>query len=230
MVVCPKRRDQDALLEKPLVELLERGERPEIATRLVNHLEGLFEAPAMMGPKTLKTIREELKAALGATGEDPIQWLETRIQQLEKERKPVSNETEVLQALLHVLERELAAKPRSTHRQTRPSRRGRNTARPRPCPTLQGRGKIPPFLLPLLKSRGPRWADGSQLWTTVPSAGRSAFMAKTSMWMVRAGEGGYLFEGNALRKLRHGWQGPHSVDTVILARRLRAGCGVRRYT
>jgi hypothetical protein len=33
----------------------------------------------MIGPKKLSTIREELRLALAATGEDPIRWLEMRM-------------------------------------------------------------------------------------------------------------------------------------------------------
>jgi hypothetical protein len=33
----------------------------------------------MMGRKTLKEIRSELKEALAATGEDPFKWLEKRM-------------------------------------------------------------------------------------------------------------------------------------------------------
>jgi hypothetical protein len=33
----------------------------------------------MMGRKTLKEIRKELKEALAATGEDPFEWLEKRM-------------------------------------------------------------------------------------------------------------------------------------------------------
>jgi len=33
----------------------------------------------MMGRKTLKEIRRELKEALAATGEDPFEWLEKRM-------------------------------------------------------------------------------------------------------------------------------------------------------
>jgi hypothetical protein len=38
----------------------------------------------MMGPKTLSTVKQELRAALAETGKDPIQWLEDRIRLLEK--------------------------------------------------------------------------------------------------------------------------------------------------
>jgi hypothetical protein len=58
----------------------------------------------MMGPKTVSTIRSELKSALANTGKDPVQWLEDRIQQLERGRAPARGEIEVLQALCRVLE------------------------------------------------------------------------------------------------------------------------------
>jgi hypothetical protein len=58
----------------------------------------------MMGPKTLDTIKEELRAALARTGKDPIQWLEDRIQQLERAKKPDPKEIELLEMLCRVLE------------------------------------------------------------------------------------------------------------------------------
>jgi hypothetical protein len=33
----------------------------------------------MMGPKKLGTIREELRQAFGAGGDDPVRWLEARM-------------------------------------------------------------------------------------------------------------------------------------------------------
>jgi hypothetical protein len=66
----------------------------------------------MMGPKKLSTIRSELEAALAGTGQDPISWLEQRMGQLEKGRKPVRDEIEVLQALLRVLETSGRSRPR----------------------------------------------------------------------------------------------------------------------
>lgn len=68
----------------------------------------------MMGPKKARTIRNQLKAALAQEGDDPIQWLENRIRQLEKQRKPGANETEVLQALCRVLKDGKRPKPRRT--------------------------------------------------------------------------------------------------------------------
>jgi hypothetical protein len=65
----------------------------------------------MMGPKTLSTIREELRAALAETGKDPIQWLEDRIQLLEKAKKPDHKEIELLRGLGRVLAN--AAKPKA---------------------------------------------------------------------------------------------------------------------
>jgi hypothetical protein len=38
-----------------------------------------LEVTDMMGPKTLKEIREELRRALAVTGEDPLRWLEKRM-------------------------------------------------------------------------------------------------------------------------------------------------------
>jgi DnaJ-domain-containing protein 1 len=49
----------------------------------------------MIGPKKLDTIREEIRQALAATGDDPIHWLE---QQMSAES------SEVLQSLRRLLE------------------------------------------------------------------------------------------------------------------------------
>jgi hypothetical protein len=53
----------------------------------------------MMGNKKLSTIRQELKAAIKATGQDPIEWLEKRT----AEAKQQGDGTEVLQSLRRVL-------------------------------------------------------------------------------------------------------------------------------
>jgi hypothetical protein len=62
----------------------------------------------MMGNKTLGEIREELRDALAATGEDPIAWLEKRI----SSGKRKGADTSVLLSLQHVLERGKPKKPR----------------------------------------------------------------------------------------------------------------------
>jgi hypothetical protein len=64
----------------------------------------------MMGPEKLSTIRDELATALAGTGKDPIQWLEDRLRQLEKEHRPAPTEREVLQALVRVLQGSKKAK------------------------------------------------------------------------------------------------------------------------
>ncbi len=66
----------------------------------------------MMGPKKLSTIREELASHVAPEGEDPIRWLEQRIQQLEKERKPNKGMIDVLESLRRVLEMKLKPKRR----------------------------------------------------------------------------------------------------------------------
>lgn len=50
----------------------------------------------MIGPKKLSTIRAELRQALEATGEDPIQWLEKRMSTSPKDK-------DVLQSLKRLL-------------------------------------------------------------------------------------------------------------------------------
>jgi hypothetical protein len=67
----------------------------------------------MMGPKKLSTIREEIRQAISATGEDPIRWLQQRI--AEAERKG-TGEGEVLLSLQRVLE----AAPKPSRRKRRP--------------------------------------------------------------------------------------------------------------
>ena len=76
----------------------------------------------MMGSKKARTIRSQLKKALARTGEDPIQWLEDRIRQLEKERKAVPNESELLQALCRVLKGAKKSKPQPARARTKSSR------------------------------------------------------------------------------------------------------------
>jgi hypothetical protein len=66
----------------------------------------------MMGPKTLGEIREDLKASFAKMGQDPIQWLENRLKQLEK--RPKSNQTEI--DLLEGLRRFLHEGPKKAKR------------------------------------------------------------------------------------------------------------------
>jgi hypothetical protein len=58
----------------------------------------------VIGPKKLSTIREELRRALIATGEDPIRWLEARITGPERQGPPAASESEVLRSLQRFLE------------------------------------------------------------------------------------------------------------------------------
>lgn len=76
----------------------------------------------MMGSKKARTIRRQLRTALGRTGKDPIQWLEDRIRQLEKERKPVASESEVLHALCRVLAGAKKSKPQPARARAKSSR------------------------------------------------------------------------------------------------------------
>ena len=61
----------------------------------------------MMGPKTVSEIREELRSALAATGDDPIHWLEKRIIASKRRGKG-----EVLESLRRFLEEGKPVKPR----------------------------------------------------------------------------------------------------------------------
>lgn len=54
----------------------------------------------MIGRKKLSTIREELRQALAAAGDDPIHWLEERMGAPERQ----AGESEILQSLRRLLE------------------------------------------------------------------------------------------------------------------------------
>jgi hypothetical protein len=58
----------------------------------------------MIGPKKLDAIRQELKRALTATGDDPIRWLEERMTAPERQGSAASPESEILHSLRRILE------------------------------------------------------------------------------------------------------------------------------
>jgi hypothetical protein len=58
----------------------------------------------MIGPKKLSTIRDEVRRALIATGEDPIRWLEERMTGPDRPSSPAACESEVLRSLQRFLE------------------------------------------------------------------------------------------------------------------------------
>jgi len=62
----------------------------------------------MMGNKKLSAIRQELKAALKATGQDPIQWLEERTRAAVRQ----GGATDVLESLKRVLAKGVKKKRR----------------------------------------------------------------------------------------------------------------------
>jgi hypothetical protein len=72
----------------------------------------------MMGPKTLADVKNELRAAFGKEGKDPIQWLDDRIRTLEKSKRPDKGEIRLLRQLANLLEAENAksrpARPTAT--------------------------------------------------------------------------------------------------------------------
>lgn len=70
----------------------------------------------MIGTKTLGEIRRELKAALDAAGDDPIQWLEEQMASPQSGSTGHQPGNEVLQSL----QRFLIAEPK-TRRQSRQS-------------------------------------------------------------------------------------------------------------
>ena len=68
----------------------------------------------MMGPKPLSEIKQELKSALEAEVGNPIEWLEARIRELEKQKKGKPASTEVYESLLR-----LSQKPKVKKRRKR---------------------------------------------------------------------------------------------------------------
>lgn len=67
----------------------------------------------MIGSKKLSTIREELRCALAATGEDPIRWLEERLTATERQGVAPPAQSEVMHSLLRLLEgRKRSRRPR----------------------------------------------------------------------------------------------------------------------
>lgn len=71
----------------------------------------------MIGPKKLDTIREEIRRALAATGDDPIHWLE---KQMSAPRRPTASESiDVLRSLRDFLEGTEAKKGRKPRARTK---------------------------------------------------------------------------------------------------------------
>jgi hypothetical protein len=58
----------------------------------------------VIGPKKLITIREELKSALTATGDDPIVWLEKRMSEPTVRVAGTSGKRDVLGSLIRFLD------------------------------------------------------------------------------------------------------------------------------
>jgi hypothetical protein len=58
----------------------------------------------MIGPKKLSTIRQELRQALAATGEDPIRWLEERVTARRNQQAADSGRNEILDSLQRFLQ------------------------------------------------------------------------------------------------------------------------------
>jgi hypothetical protein len=70
----------------------------------------------MIGRKKLSTIREELRQAIRATGEDPIRWLENR---LSSPKPGATEKSEVLQSLQRIIEAKQTGKKRQRRTSTR---------------------------------------------------------------------------------------------------------------
>lgn len=58
----------------------------------------------MIGPKKLEAIREELKSALNATGDDPIVWLEKRMSEPIGSLGTATGKSDVLGSLIRFLD------------------------------------------------------------------------------------------------------------------------------
>jgi len=58
----------------------------------------------VIGPKKLATIRQELRRAMSATGQDPIRWLESRMTRPQRQGSAAAEESAVLGSLRRFLE------------------------------------------------------------------------------------------------------------------------------
>jgi len=67
----------------------------------------------MIGPKKLSEIRQQLKSAMAATGDDPIQWLEDRMTTPSGQGVVAGEGNEVLRSLQRFLEAKDKPKPRT---------------------------------------------------------------------------------------------------------------------
>lgn len=67
----------------------------------------------MIGPKKLSTIRQQLKSALAATGDDPVRWLEARMTTPAGQAAAGNEGNEVLRSLQGFLERDGSSKRRT---------------------------------------------------------------------------------------------------------------------
>ena len=76
----------------------------------------------MMGPKTLDEIKGDLRSSLAKTGKHPIQWLEERIQKLQKHGKPDRHELRLLRSLIRVLDAEVQSAPPKKRKRSRSAR------------------------------------------------------------------------------------------------------------
>ena len=72
----------------------------------------------MIGPKKLETIRQELRQALAATGDDPIRWLEERMSAPGRQGRAAES-NEVLRSLRRLLEGTGRGKGRKTRARTK---------------------------------------------------------------------------------------------------------------
>ena len=67
----------------------------------------------MIGPKKLSEIRQQLKSAMAATSDDPIQWLEERMASPSGQGAAGEQGNEVLRSLQRFLEAKDKPKPRT---------------------------------------------------------------------------------------------------------------------
>lgn len=70
----------------------------------------------MIGPEKLSTIRQQLRRALRATGEDPVAWLEKRMAASDRQGTVSPGGSDVLESLRRFLQgpqRQRRGKPRA---------------------------------------------------------------------------------------------------------------------
>jgi hypothetical protein len=81
----------------------------------------------MMGEKSLREIKDELRKAFTAKGRDAIQELDAEIQRRKKDRNRKANGTEALEAIKRLLQESDSTRARRTRKPRGPARRRAGT-------------------------------------------------------------------------------------------------------